>query len=146
MRVSTQFPIAVHTLLMIAREPEKRITSDMVSSSAGCNAVIVRNIFSKLKKASLLSIKTGTGGILLLKPLNEITLWDIYSAVETDETNEIFRMHPHTSESCPIGSQIHSLLLAHLDDAVNAMKDELSSVTLASLINELTLTAPIEIK
>ncbi len=137
MRVSTQFPIAVHALLMIANFPEKRITSSMVAESAGCNAVIIRNIFTKLKKAGLLDIKTGTGGTSLAKPIDKISLWDIYIIIETDETDEIFKIHPHTSGKCPVGSNIRSLLLNHFDDAVNAMKTELSKVTLGKLIEEI---------
>jgi DNA-binding IscR family transcriptional regulator len=137
MRVSTQFPIAVHALLMIANFPEKRITSDMVAESAGCNAVIIRNIFTKLKKAGLLAVKTGTGGTALAKPIDKTSLWDIYIAIETDETDEIFKIHPHTSGHCPVGSNIRGLLLTHLDDAVDAMKAELSKVTLDKLIEEL---------
>ena len=140
MRVSTQFPIAVHALLMIANFPEKRITSSMVAESAGCNAVIIRNIFTKLKKAGLLDIKTGTGGTSLAKPIDEISLWDIYITIETDETDEIFKIHPHTSGKCPVGSNIRGLLLTHFDDAVNAMKTELSKVTLGNLIEEIKCT------
>jgi DNA-binding IscR family transcriptional regulator len=122
---------------MIANFPEKRITSSMVAESAGCNAVIIRNIFTKLKKAGLLDIKTGTGGTSLAKPIDKISLWDIYIIIETDETDEIFKIHPHTSGKCPVGSNIRSLLLNHFDDAVNAMKTELSKVTLGKLIEEI---------
>jgi len=135
MRVSTQFPIAVHALLMVAFSPV-RVTSDMVAESAGCNAVIIRNIYSKLKKAGLLSVKTGTGGTALAKPADSISLWDVYTAVETDETDEIFKFH-NPSENCPVGSSVRNLLITHLDNAVKAMNASLSSVTLKQLKNEL---------
>ncbi len=137
MRVSTQFPIAVHALMMVAFFPEKRITSDLAAKSAGCNSVIIRNIFLKLKKAELISIKPGRSKMELAKPVSEISLWDIYAAVETDETDEIFKFHSNTSCTCPVGSNIRSLLMSHLDDAIAAMRDELSKITLEDLTKEL---------
>lgn len=137
MRVSTQFPIAVHALMMVAFFPDTRITSDLTAESAGCNSVIIRNIFLKLKKAGLISVKPGRSKMELAKPVSEISLWDIYAAIETDETDEIFKFHLNTSDTCPVGSNIRSLLLSHLDDAVAAMKEELSKTTLEDLTNEL---------
>lgn len=140
MRVSTQFPVAVHALMMVANFPEIRITSDIVAESTGCNAVIIRNIFSKLKKAGLLSVKPGKGKTALAKSPAEISLWDVYAAVETELTEEIFKFHANTSGQCPIGGNIRDLLFTHLDSAVNAMKAEMTKVTLADLKHSL-LTA-----
>ncbi|SHO43078.1 Rrf2 family transcriptional regulator [Anaerocolumna xylanovorans] len=137
MRVSTQFPIAVHALMMVAYFPDTRITSELAAKSAGCNSVIIRNIFLKLKKAGLLSVRPGRSKMELAKPVGEISLWDIYAAVETDETDEIFKFHPHTSCTCPVGSNIRSLLHSHFDDAIAAMREELSKVTLEDLTKEL---------
>ncbi|MFT4005811.1 MAG: Rrf2 family transcriptional regulator [Lacrimispora sp.] len=137
MRVSTQFPIAVHSLLMIVSFPDIKITSDMVAESAGCNAVIIRNIFTKLKRAGLLDVKAGRGDTALAKPAKEISLWDIYTAVETDKTDDIFKFHSNMSGSCPVGCNIRSLLRGHFEDAVDAMKEELSSVTLETIRKEL---------
>ena len=137
MRVSTQFPIAFHALLMIARFPDRKVTSDMVAASAGCNAVIIRNIFTKLKAVGLLSVKAGRGETTLAKPQEEITLWDIYAAIESEKTDEMFKIHANMSGACPVGSNVRSLLLGHLDDALNAMKKELSKVTLKTALDEL---------
>jgi len=95
MRVSTQFPIAVHALLMVAYFPDIRVTSEMVAESVGNNPVIIRNIYGKLKKADLLYVQRGTGDTKLKKPANEITLWDIYKAVETDVVSEVSNFPIH---------------------------------------------------
>jgi DNA-binding IscR family transcriptional regulator len=137
MRVSTRFPIAVHILMMVAYFPEKRITSEVISQSVGCNAVIVRNLFLQLKQAGLLSAKAGRSKLELAKPAQEITLWDIYSAVETDKTEDIFKFSKNTSEVCPVGSHLKEILTGHLDEAVLAMKEQLSQTTLEVLKNEI---------
>ena len=135
MRVSTQFPIAIHIMLMIDAFPDKKITSEVLSVSAG---FIIRNLFSKLNNAGLLDTKSGKGKTTVLRPAEEITLWDIYTAVESDETDEIFKLHQNTSETCVVGSNIHSLLMPHLDEAVAAVRNVFSKVTLADLKRELT--------
>lgn len=137
MRVSTKFPMAVHIMLMVAGFPNEKITSEAAAESAGCNPVIIRNIFSNLKNAGLLNTKSGRGKTELARPDSEITLWDIYTAVESDKTDELFKFHQNTSDTCPVGSNIHTLLTSHLDDAVTALRESLSKVTLEQLKNEL---------
>ena len=84
--------------------------------------------------------KVDLSAVQVLRPAEEITLWDIYTAVESDETYEIFKLHQNTSETCVVGSNIHSLLMPHQDEAVAAIRDVFSKVTLADLERELTET------
>lgn len=142
MRVSKKFPIAVHTLLLIAYLSEKgKVTSDMIAQSTGTNAVTVRNIFSELKASGLIHASAGKfGGVALAKEKEEINLWDIYCAVETDNVDEIFKFHDNSSSFCPVGKNIYRILSPHVEDAVHAMKLELEQVTLAGLTKELEKT------
>lgn len=137
MKVSTQFSIAVHAMLMVAYFPDVKITSDIVAQSAGCNPVVIRNAFAKLKRAHLLLTKSGKGKTELARPAEEISLWDIYSAIEGSNAELIFKIHTNTSGICPVGSQICNILNGHLIDATNAMKQELSAIKLSDLKNEL---------
>lgn len=137
MKVSKQFSIAVHAMLMIAYFPEVKITSETVAQSAGCNPVIIRNAFVKLKQANLLITKSGKGKTELARSAEEISLWDIYSAIEGAEAETMFKIHANTSGICPVGSQIQTILQSHLTHATNAMKKELSSVKLSDLKNEI---------
>lgn len=133
MRVSTQFTIAVHALIMIAYFPDIRVTSEMVAESVGNNPVIIRNIYGKLKRAGILTIQRGTGATALTRPANNITLWDVYQAIETDAVDEIFKFSDTLSGVCPIGSSIRELLMIHLQEAVNLLKDSLSKTSIEEL-------------
>ena len=138
MRISTKFPVAVHALIMIAALSEKqKINSDKISDSTGVNAVIIRNIFALLKQAGIILVSPGPGGTTLARSPDEITLWDILTAVEPVQTEDIFKFHQNPSEHCPFGSSIYGLLKTHLDDTVDSMKEELTNVTLSMLLNEL---------
>lgn len=143
MRISTKFPVAVHSLIMIAAlSNRKKINSEAISESTGVNAVIIRNIFKSLKQANLISVSPGPGSAALARNPDDITLWDVLTAVEQTETQDVFKFHKNVSEHCPVGSNIYGLLKTHLDNAVDAAKREFSKVTLAMLLNELFQSMP----
>lgn len=137
MRTNSKYTVAIHALLMIAYFDQKKITSEDVAKSVGCNPVIVRNVFADLRKADLLHTKSGKGKTELLKPANQITLWDIYVATESSDVNDIFKMYYSSEAICPIGNNIKGLLNGHFEDAIEAMRKQLEKVTIASLIEEL---------
>ncbi|MCD8131829.1 MAG: Rrf2 family transcriptional regulator [Lachnospiraceae bacterium] len=138
MRVSKRFPLAVHCLLFVAvLSPKKRVTSTLVAESTGANAVTVRNLFLELADSDLLVATAGkNGGVHLAREPKDITLLDIYQAVETPDADEIFKMY-EGSDDCPIGGNFYQILHPHMVSAVNAMKAELEQVTLETLKEEL---------
>lgn len=133
MKVSARFTIAVHTLLMIAYFPGVRVTSEMVAASVGTNPVVIRTVYGKLKQAGLLSVQRGTGGTELAKSPDDITLWDVYRAVEGDDVDGMLRFSDDLSGACPIGGSIRELLLIHFRQAVEALKERLSETTIEEL-------------
>jgi len=138
MRVSTKFSVAVHTVLIIAMFSEKRkISSDKISLSTGVNAVIIRNIFKSLKAAGIIDVAPGPGGAKLARSADSITLWDIFIAIESMDAEDIFKFNENVSKLCPVGRNNNGILKTHLDDAVDAMKRELSKVSISMLIEEL---------
>ncbi len=72
----------------------------------------------------------GSGGASIPKPLNEITFLDIYRAVECIENGELFHFHDNPSTLCPVGRNIHMILDDKLMRVQKAMEDELASITL----------------
>lgn len=136
MKASSQFTIAVHALLMIAYFPDVRVTSDMVAQSVGNNPVTVRNVYGRLKRAGLLSVQRGTGATALARPAGEITLWDVYAAVEADSADEMFKFSDALSGTCPVGGSIRGLLMGHLNRAVDAFEESLSATTIEELCEE----------
>lgn len=138
MRVSKWFPLAVHSLLFVAvLSSKKRVTSTLVAESTDTNPVTVRNIFLSLSENGLLVAAAGkNGGVHLAKEPKDITLWDIFQAVETNDVEEIFKLH-ETDSDCPVGKNFYQILYPHMEAAVNAMKAEMKQVTLEKLMDEL---------
>lgn len=108
MRISTKCSIALHCLICIAVFDGRRMTSTGLAASTGSNPVVIRNLFGALQKAGILSVARGTGGAVLLRSPEEITVWDVYAALESDEKHELLGIHPNPSPQCPVGSRIRS--------------------------------------
>lgn len=88
MHIPTRFTIAIHTLLCIACfAPHRKVTSTFLADSTNANAVIVRRILGQLKEAGLVQVAAGVGGATVAKPLCDITLLDIFHAVEAVDTD-----------------------------------------------------------
>ena len=136
MKITSRFTVAVHTLLAIhILGQQYKMTSELIASSVNVNPVIIRRTLQSLKAAGFVEVKAGSGGATLAKPLGEITLYDVYRAVDCVE-GELFHFHENPNPDCPVGKNIHALLDKHLADAQLAMEQPLRSVTLADLAVE----------
>ena len=136
MRFSSRLPIAVHTLLVIeVFKGQYKITSDFIAGSVGVNPVIIRNILGQLKSAGLVEVAAGVGGAILTKSSEEITLLDVFHAVEVDE--DLFHFHEHPNPNCPVGKEIHNILGSRLNDIKKTVERELDSFTLQSLLDSM---------
>ncbi|MCD7947666.1 MAG: Rrf2 family transcriptional regulator [Oscillospiraceae bacterium] len=136
MKMSTQFTVSVQMLLLIMVFKDQKMTSEMLSESTGGNPVMIRQLFGKLKDADILRISTGKGATELAKDPADISLWDVYMAVEGYCASELFKFHPKISGGCQIGRFFKEILSVHLDDAVQAMAEKMSKVSLAQLSEE----------
>lgn len=137
MQISSRFTIAVHIFACIDTfEKDQKITSDFLSASINVNPVIIRKILSSLKKSDLINVLRGTGGTTIAKPLDQITLLDIFQSVECLEDGKLFHFHENPNANCPVGKNIHSILDDKLLRVQKAMENELASITLEDVIND----------
>ncbi|RAW15268.1 transcriptional regulator [Paenibacillus taichungensis] len=134
-QISSRFSIAVHTLSLIAVVPNE-CTGDFIAKSVNTNPVIIRRIMSKLKQAGLIEVRPGVGGASLLKDPADITLLDIYHALEVVEDGELFNFHKHPNPNCPVGSMIEQTLRAELIEAQLAMEQRLKRVTIQQMMDQ----------
>lgn len=137
MQISSRFTIAVHVLICIETfKHDYKVTSDFLAGSVNVNPVVIRRILQQLKKAGLITVKRGSGGTDLGKPLGEITLLDVYRAVECVEDGTLFHFHENPNQLCPVGRNIHAVLDVRLEAVQKAMERELESMTILDLVND----------
>ena len=137
MKISSRFTIAVHTLLCILEFKSEKVTSNFISGSVNVNPVIIRNILLQLQKADIITVKRGTGGISLNRKPDNITLLDIFNAVESLDDNTLFSFHENPNKKCPVGSKINEILQPKLDNVQNAMEKELQKPSLKDIFKNL---------
>ena len=134
MQISSRFTLAVHIFACIDTfQDAYKVTSEFLAGSTNVNPVIIRKILSQLKAAGLVAVARGTGGVSVAKPLEEITLLDVYRAVACVEHGTLFHFHENPNEQCPVGRNIHRILDDKLLRVQNAMEKELASITLEDI-------------
>lgn len=136
MQISSRFTMAIHMFACIDIFSDRKMTSDFMAGSIGTNPVIIRKLLQQLKAAGIIEVSRGTGGVVITKPLDEITLLDIYRAVECTPDEELFHFHENPNQNCPVGRNIHNVLDDKLIRVQKAMEKELASITLADVKND----------
>lgn len=137
MQFSARLTMATHILLAADYfSGEVRTTSEFLAGSVGTNPVIVRRILGQLRNAGLITVEQGIGGVSLAKAPSEISLLDIYNAVEKKE-DTIFHFHENPNEACPVGGRIHELLDGELERVTKCMEKELDDIKLSTLAEKI---------
>ena len=139
MKTSSRFAVAIHimTLAMLARSETKGdlVTSERMADSVNTNPVVIRRILGALRNAGLVVSQPGPhGGWRLARPPEQMTLLDVYRAVEDEP---LFGMHHNPpSPSCVVGRHMGSVLGNVFREAETAMERKLAEVTVAEVIDE----------
>lgn len=137
MQISMKCSIAVHCLIFIHEAKGiAKVTSNLLAESTGSNPVVIRNILSALKKAGLITVLRGTGGAELCADPSQITLYQIYSALEPDGVTSIIGIHPCQGRPCPVAQNIHKVLEPPYHKIEDAVKQAMQEITLQSMIDE----------
>ena len=136
MQFSSRLPIALHILLAIVEfEGKEKTTSTFLAGSVNVNPVIIRNTLGQLKAAGLVTVKAGEGGASLAKEPKDITLMDVFDAVEKEEA--LFHFHENPNPECPVGKNVHTVLDNKLFAIQEAMRKKMDSITLQDLIDDM---------
>lgn len=136
MQFSSRLPVAVHILLAIVEfEGKEKTTSTFLAGSVNVNPVIIRNTLGQLKTAELVTVKAGEGGASLAKDPKDITLMDVFNAVEKEEM--LFHFHENPNPECPVGKNVHAVLDRRLFSIQEAMQKQMGSITLQDLIDDM---------
>ncbi|WP_195963902.1 Rrf2 family transcriptional regulator [Clostridium cuniculi] len=139
MKISKSFEQGIYVLLMLGLQKDNQsVKSNVISKILKVSDSYLKKILRKLVLADLvISSASKDGGFQLKKSLNQITLYDVYKAIETegikyeisDLAEHIFNDDEHTKQS-------KKKVMDTIDLGVNAFNSELSSVYLSELLME----------
>jgi Rrf2 family protein len=140
---NSRFTVAIHILTLIARNSSshdslgRAFSSEAAAASVNTNPVVARRVLGLLRKAKIVSSKSGRdGGWKLSRSPKAITLANVYQALEGDEP--IFGMHVSAPcKTCPVGKNISATLSSHYNKAEAVLRKELKRTTIADIAREI---------
>jgi DNA-binding IscR family transcriptional regulator len=138
MQIGTKFSIAIHILLCVEFFKDKyKVTGNFIARSIKSNPTIIRNVMALLRNAGIIETTPGPGGARLARPAKQITMNDIYQAVNPVKDRKLFKIHTSSEPRCPIGRNIVTLLEPMFSSAQSALENDLNKRTLQDVLNAL---------
>ncbi|HEV7394941.1 MAG TPA: Rrf2 family transcriptional regulator [Pyrinomonadaceae bacterium] len=137
MSTSSRFAVAVHILTLMAWSDDEPLKSEQVAESVNTNPVVIRRMLCELAEANLVISQPGAmGGSRLSRKPNEITLLDVYRAVECPG---VFSLHRQpASRECPVGMNIEAVLGSVFAETNSAVEQVLSGITVKDVMSRIT--------
>lgn len=138
---NSRFAVSVHILAYLAYRQGAAVPSAEIAASVDTNAVVIRRLLSALVKARLVRAQKGaSGGFALASAAANISLLDIYRAVEPEPDHGLRRFSPN--HKCPVGAKIEAILHGVFFKAQASMEAELARVSLAEVDRQLHAVCP----
>ena len=138
MQITSRFTISIHALAFIDLfQDEMRVTSNVLAKSIQVNPVIIRTVLSKLKESGIITARRGSGGFHLGKPLDKISFYDIYKAVDTVDEAGLFHFHENPHPDCVVGGNIHAALDDKIQRVQDTMENELKGIFMSDVVDDL---------
>jgi Rrf2 family protein len=142
MQPNNRFALAIYAValakLAYGTGEDGRITSEQLAENANTHPVVVRRLLAPLRDAGLLTSHSGPGGgWRLSRPAAEITLLDIYRALEHEPMFAV--PEPPAGANCPLGDFFPTVLSACFREAEEAMENRLNQVTVADIVTSIPL-------
>jgi DNA-binding IscR family transcriptional regulator len=134
--LSSRFAVAAHILTLLELDPGVPLTSAYIAASVRTDPAVIRRLLTLLARAGLTRSRFGAGGgTLPARAASEVTLLDVYRAVEA---GAVFTQHREVpSPICPVGRHIQSSLQDHMDAATRALEAELATKTIADMLADI---------
>jgi len=138
---NSRFAVSVHILAYLAFRRGAAVPSAEIAGSFATNPVVIRRLLSALVKARLVSAQKGAnGGFALASTPPNISLLDVYRAVEPTPNHGLRTFTPN--HKCPVGAKIEFILHGVFFKAQAGMETALARFTLAAIDQELRPIGP----
>lgn len=131
--MDNRFSSAIHTLILIS-ESDQPLTSEDIAKSVGANASYIRKITGLLKKRDIIDSHRGVSGFSLKVKSEDLTLLQIYQAVNETERPCLFDLHQNPNDKCVVGRHIKPVLTEMFAEMEDAFACALAQKTLADCI------------
>lgn len=138
MQITNKFTIGVHIICAVEYfKKDREVTSSLLSLSTGANPVTVRTVISELREAGLLDVSQGKTGIGLKKDIKDISMLDVFNAVDGHNKDGLFHFHDNPNINCPVGKNIHKALDNKLLQIQDSMNSQMNKIKIGDVYNDI---------
>lgn len=128
---NSRLSLALHTLSHMAGIPEQMRTSADIAEHSGTNPVVVRRVLGRLREAGLLTSEKGhAGGWRLARAPQEITLADVYLALDERlvASNQI-----NDAPTCSVEHALHKRVSGVLEEIEQSLVQKLGETSISEI-------------
>lgn len=133
MKYSTKLSDAVHIMAFIALNPNELLSSEKIAESVKTNPGCIRQIMSVLRRHKLIVSVKGHPRPALAREADEISLLDIYKAVEGKKP--LLHLDTHINPECGVGVNIQLALQDYYERIQQCVEMEMQHISLADILN-----------
>ena len=133
MKYSTRLSDAAHVLALVAMSADEPLTSDAIATSIRTNPAFVRQLMSAMRRAGLVTSVRGHPRPSLARSASEISLFDIYRAVEGDKP--LLHHDTHTNPECGVGVNIQYVLRECYDTVQEQAEEAMRAISLQDILD-----------
>lgn len=137
LRISEAAALGLHTMAMLAEEPDQRISNHQIAEALHASEHHVPKVLQRLAKGGLVRSARGPkGGFVLAMPAEDITLLDVYECIEGPLRPNYCLLDP------PICGGEHCILGGLVVTVTEQFCEYLKKTTLADLAKRIRIPAP----
>ena len=126
--------LAMHTMALLALRPGQRLSTIEITEIFGCSSNTLSKVMQRLARSGLVRSQRGpTGGFVLIDEPEEITILDIYEAIDgpIEEQGRLLA-------SCRC-KEVRCLLGRMVDEIGHDVRERLAGANLAELAETMNL-------
>ncbi|MGD6968287.1 Rrf2 family transcriptional regulator [Rossellomorea vietnamensis] len=137
MSISSRFAVGIHILSLLEYNKDGVSSSEYLAGSVGTNPAFIRKIMGMLKSSGLIQVRPGVAGAVPARELTDITLLDVFKAVNVVEDQELFSIHENPNPKCPVGRNIQDAIVPLFTVAQTALEKALGHVTIDDVVRDI---------
>lgn len=132
MKYSTKLSDTIHLMAFLCLAEGGPMTSAKIAESVKTNPAYIRQLMSALKKAGLISSAQGQTNTTLTRSPEQISMLDIYRAVEGEKP--LLHLDIHTNPECGVGVNIQLSIGDFYREVQMAAEKQMQGITLQDIL------------
>lgn len=137
--MTSEFNIAVHSLVYLANHPERMATSETIAANICTHPTRVRKVLALLRKNKYISAKEGAGGGFFLDcDPDKVTLAELYTLTSKGTLKPAWKSgNPESPCGCKVTVNIGTVMDEIYQEAERYFEKSLENLTISSVLKKI---------